>query len=169
MNHRILLVIAAAALFARSVTAQSVEIPLVPNTQAERHGLKRAWFSQIPLDVSKSRISYVTLQSGLLMVTTDEGMLFAINPETGLVLWSYQVGEPRFVTLAAGANDKYVGVVNATYLHLLDRASGGLIWKRELTGVPSRGPVLTENQICVPLALGPVEVYPLNEPAEKVL
>jgi hypothetical protein len=51
---------------------------------------------------------------------------------------------------------------------VLDRA-GGLVWKRELSGVPSRGPILTEKNVAIPMALGPIEAYKLDEPPEKAL
>src|SRR5262245_9348393 len=74
--------------------AQSIDVPLISQTVAERHGLTRAWYAQVPLDTAKAKVYRITLQADLLMIVTDEAMLYVYNPETGLLLWSYQVGEP---------------------------------------------------------------------------
>ncbi len=153
---------------AAAAPAQWYSVPLIPRWQAEQHGLKRAWFTQIPLDRSRSKISSIMQQSGLLLVVTEDAMLHVIDAESGLIQWSYQTGDRRFLTLAAGANAKQVAVVNGATLSVLDRASGAMVFRRELTGVPERGAVLSEDRVAVPLVLGPIEVYPLNIPAEKV-
>ena len=62
----------ALAITAKTLSAQSLEVPLVPQTVAEHAGLKRAWFAQVPLDQARSKITSVTLQSGALLVVTNE-------------------------------------------------------------------------------------------------
>ncbi len=123
---------------AAAAPAQWYSVPLIPRWQAEQHGLKRAWFTQVPLDRSRSKISSIMQQSGLLLVVTEDAMLHVIDAESGLIQWSYQAGDRRFLTLAAGANAKQVAVVNGATLAVLDRASGALVFRRELTGVPER-------------------------------
>jgi hypothetical protein len=137
-------------------------MPLVPRTVAERSGLVRAWYLQVPLDVTRSKITRIRLFSGLILVTTDEGMLHVIDAETGALQWSFQAGDRRTLTLAGGANATHVAVANTSTLFVLDRASGNLIFQRKLTGTPERGPVLTENHVVLPLVKGPLEVYSLK-------
>ncbi len=121
-----------------TVPAQWYSVSLIPRWQAELHGLKRAWFAQVPLDPARSKITSISLQSGLLLAVTDEAMLHVFDSESGLLRWSYQAGDRRFQTLAAGANSAYVAVVNGATLSVLDRTSGAIIFRRELTGVPER-------------------------------
>ena len=170
--HRFLLrilTLIAGAISASSLCAQSLEIPLVPQTIAEQVGLRRAWFAQVPLDQARSKITHVTLQAGALLVVTDESMLHVIDPETGLRQWSFAAGEPKMVALSAGANANYVAVANTVRLFVLDRAGGNLLFSPQLTGTPARGPVFTEHHVILPLMKGVLEAYPLNQDFGKLL
>ncbi len=148
--------------------AESRDIPLIPRTLVEQSGLVRAWYMQVPLDPARSKITRIRLFSGLILVVTDEGMLHVVDAETGLLRWSFQAGNSKTLTLAAGANSTHVAVANTSTLFVLDRASGNLIYKRGLSGTPERGPVLTEHHVILPLVRGPMEVYPLTD-ADKTL
>jgi hypothetical protein len=159
----------AVAIAAKSLSAQSLEVPLVPQTVAEHAGLKRAWFAQVPLDQARSKIIYMTLQSGALLVVTDESMLHVLDPETGLRQWSFSAGEPKLVALSAAANKDYVAVANTVRLFVLDRAGGNLVFSPPLTGTPARGPAFTEHHVIMPLMGGILEAYPLNQDFRKLL
>jgi hypothetical protein len=154
---------------ATSLRAQSLEVPLVPQTVAEHAGLKRAWFAQVPLDQARAKITYVTLQAGALLVVTDESMLHVLDPETGLRQWSFAADERKLVALSAGANKDYVAIANTVQLFVLDRAGGNLLFNPRLTGTPARGPVFTEHNLIVPMMAGVLEAYPLNEDFRKLL
>lgn len=170
MRPRLLFVLSGLLqLLATAAPAQWYNVPLIPRWQAEQHGLKRAWFAQVPLDRARSKITSITLHSGALLVVTDQAMLHVIDAESGLIQWSYQAGDRRFQTLAAGANATCVAVVNGSTLSVLERSSGAIIFRRELTGVAERGAILSDTRVAVPMVLGPIEVYPLDLPAEKVL
>jgi hypothetical protein len=54
-----------------------------------------------------------------LYATSERGMVQAIDAETGSTRWSTIVGDPRFPTTAAGANDKYAAVCNGSTLYVL--------------------------------------------------
>lgn len=149
--------------------AQSTEGALIPQTEAERAGLKRAWFAQVPLDVARSKISHIDLQAGLLLVITDESMLHVFDPETGLRLWSFQAGRRRYVAQSAGANATHVAVANNARLFVLDRDNGNLVFTHLMTGTPDRGPVLTDHHVMIPLVKGPVETYPLDIDFKELL
>ncbi|HKD35363.1 MAG TPA: PQQ-binding-like beta-propeller repeat protein, partial [Pirellulales bacterium] len=127
---------------------------VVPQSTAERHGLTRAWFTQIPVG-GRARIAYIVQDEGTLFVQTTDAMLYAIDAETGRMVWSQQVGSPGRPTMRPGANgraagdpsdaaiidtllnkteqtdraisarrDKVVAVANGTVLYLLNRADG---------------------------------------------
>ena len=143
--------------------AQSMDVPLIPQTTAEHAGLTRAWFVQAPLDATRSKLTHIDFQSGLLLVVTDEAQLHVLDPETGLRQWSFQVGDKHFVAQAAAANDNFVAVANNVHLFLLDRASGSLVFSPLLTGTPASGPVLTVDHVVTPLVTGQLEAYPTNQ------
>ncbi len=120
---------------------------------AERHGLTRAWFLQLPV-AGRTKITYITQDDGTLFVQTNSAMIFAIDAETGQIIWSQQVGEPGHPSTRIGANgrpapdaeaasvdkvlekadasehaislrhDKVVAVANGSNLYLLSRADG---------------------------------------------
>jgi hypothetical protein len=143
-------------------------MPLIPRTVAERSGLVRAWYLQLPLDQAKSKITRIRFFSGLILAVTDEGMLHVVDAESGQLRWSFQAGDRGKLVLAGGANATHVAVANTSTLFVLDRASGNLIYQRELTGTPERGPVLTEHHVILPLVKGPLEVYPLTDADKKL-
>jgi outer membrane protein assembly factor BamB len=153
---------------AKILPAQSREMPLIPRTVAERSGLVRAWYLQLPLDPAKSKITRIRFFAGLILAVTDEGMLHVVNAESGQLRWSFQAGDRGKLVLAGGANATHVAVANTSTLFVLDRASGNLIYQRELTGTPERGPVLTEHHVILPLVKGPLEVYPLVDADKKL-
>ena len=103
-----------------------------------------------------------------LLATTDLGAVHAIDAETGRTRWVTNVGDYRFATSEAAANDKYVAVLNGTSLYVLNSADGGLAWQRHTVGVPSTGPTLTDTHVFVPMLSGAVESYSLADFGEPM-
>ena len=66
--------------------------PLIDQNTARRYGLNRAWYKQISLDRTRDRIASVTLDHGGLFVQTKQGLLVALDAESGETLWSRQIG-----------------------------------------------------------------------------
>jgi outer membrane protein assembly factor BamB len=91
---------------ARPAAAVEASELLVPQFMAEAHGLTRAWFFQVPAIGGRSQVAYVVQDDGALFVATTTAMLYAIDSETGRLLWSQQVGEPNQLTLRPGANGR---------------------------------------------------------------
>jgi outer membrane protein assembly factor BamB len=146
------LMLCGSARLARAANAAEL---LVPQTSSERHGLTRAWFTQIPVG-GRSRITHIVQDDGTLLVQTSAAMLYALDTETGRILWSQQVGEPKRPTQRPAANgrptaqsdaaavdrilektdttdhsmslrrDKVVAVANGTTLYLLNRSDGSI-------------------------------------------
>lgn len=135
---------------------------LVSHGDAERFGLTRAWYAQMPVNAAHSRIVHVTLHRGMAMVQTDSAILVALDAETGRTLWSARLGNPRYPSLAPGANDEFVAVVNGSTLYVLDRTTGELKWKHQVPGSPSAGPALSPTHVFVPMFDGSIEGYQLD-------
>jgi outer membrane protein assembly factor BamB len=156
-----------------SIAAQSINVPLISQEQAQQIGLQRAWITQVPLDRARSKITHIKLQSGLLLVVTSERMLYVIDPESGQIQWSFLIGDRRLVALPAAANATHVAVANTGRVFVLDRNTGDVVMDRELTGTPQWGPVFTAKEVFLPLVKGPLEGYPLpldeNTKPEKIL
>jgi len=142
---------------------------LITQQDAARHGLDRAWFTQIRIDPGRSRVSHVRLFEGtgllpdVLFVQTDQAMVHALDAETGQTLWARAVGSRAQPTMPVGANAELVGVLNGSRLYLLDRSNGRILWERRVTGVPADGPVLTDKYVFVPTIGGLVLAYPIEK------
>ena len=146
---------------------QSVDDQLIPRTTAQRHGLRQAWFAQVEVDPASGHVSYITKDSGMLLVQTTNAMVHTLDAETGRTLWAVQIGRKSALSLAPAANDKYVAVINGTTLFIVDRKNGRLKWDRELTSVPGAGPVMSTTHVFVPMVSGLVEAYQLEKPEAR--
>lgn len=135
---------------------------LIPETTAARHGLTLAWFNQVQLDLTRGRVEQVVLHQGTLLVTTNRAMLHAMDAETGQTLWVQQVGQPEHPTLAPSASKEAVAVVNGSHLYVLQRDTGKLLWKAQLSGAPAAGPALSSRRVYVPMLSGMVQSFRLQ-------
>ncbi len=113
------------------------------------------------LQDSGRTIEFITRQvpEVTLYVVTKEGVLQAIDAETGRTRWRTIVGVPQRVTTQAGANEKHVAVTNGTTLHVFDRENGRAAWDTKLKNIPGAGPALSERFIFVPMINGRMEYY----------
>ena len=109
---------------ARSAFAVEASELLVPQFTAEQHGLTRAWFFQVPAIGGRSHLTHVVQDDGMLFVQTSTAMLYAIDSETGRLVWSQQVGQPNQPSLRPGANGRATAGLsdNAAIDKLLEKA-----------------------------------------------
>jgi hypothetical protein len=164
---RLLVALAVIAVALPLSPVAQAEPVLVTHEQAAQHGLERAWFAQVPVDASRSRVSSWYLYQDRLYAVTDSGIVTALNAETGEQLWSRQVGKPGYPAFGPGANSKYLGIVSGSKLYVLDRHDGRLMFSRSLGSAPSSGPALSEEYAFVALVTGRIEGYNLDDPAAQ--
>ena len=150
----------------RLTLGQQLGEVLISQSTAERHGLTRAWYAQIRLDGAIGRVTYVTLDRDVLFVQTSHAMLHAINAETGRTIWAQRVGQPRLLSMAPGANNQYVTVINGSTLYLIDRRTGRLQWSREVNGIAGAGPAVSLTRVFVPMINGMIEGYEIDKPKQ---
>jgi outer membrane protein assembly factor BamB len=91
-------------LAAAEARAENIADLLVSQSVVERHGLTRAWFAQLPLAGVRSKIVAVVPDDDLLLISTTTGDVHAVDSETGRLVWSAQVGDPRQPTLRPAGN-----------------------------------------------------------------
>jgi outer membrane protein assembly factor BamB len=108
---------------ARSALAVEASELLVPQFTAEQHGLTRAWFFQVPAIGGRSHLTHVVQDDGMLFAQTSTAMLYAIDAETGRLVWSQQVGQPNQPSLRPAANGRAVAGLsdNAAIDKLLEK------------------------------------------------
>lgn len=132
---------------------------LVPEADANAVGMTRAWFAQTTLERGREEVTSATFQDGVLFVTTENGRLQAFDGETGVTLWTVEVGTAQLLTPTV--NSKVVAVVCGTDLVVYDRFTGKKLSETALYGNPSAGPVATEREIYVPLFSERLAAYPI--------
>ncbi|MDP6447858.1 MAG: PQQ-binding-like beta-propeller repeat protein, partial [Pirellulaceae bacterium] len=123
--------------------------------QLQRAGLKP--------EIKVQQIPEITLYA-----TTTQGMIHAIDGETGRTKWMAMVGNNHHPTLAPGANDRYVAVVNGSYIYLLDQKDGRQLWRRQIDRAPGAGPALSPERVFVPTIDGKLVSFDLRDYKEPV-
>lgn len=120
LNAAVVLAVSSAAVLFNPAAARAADAAaqLVSQPLIERHGLTRAWFAQIPVG-GRTKITHITQDEGTLFVQTSDAMLYALDTETGRLIWSQQVGEPSRPTQKIGSNGK--ANAEASEQALLDR------------------------------------------------
>ncbi len=79
---------------------------LIQQSIVERHGLTRAWFTQVPVDGVRGEITYIVPDEGLLLVETSLATLHAIDAESGRIVWTAEFGNPRSPSLRPAGNGR---------------------------------------------------------------
>ena len=134
---------------ANATAAGIAKSRLVAERDAQAAGLTRAWFAQATLDRDREEVTSATLQDGVVFITTNGGVLQALDAENGTTLWTVNVG--REYLTAPAINSKIVAVLCGTRLVVYDRFSGKFLDETEVFGQPSAAPVATEREIYVPV------------------
>jgi len=165
----------AVGLIAANLAGQQVSAAtrstIIAETTAALHGLTRPWFTQVQLDRSRARIDSIVLQDGTLFVQTNQAILQAIDAETGQTLWVSEVGRRGHPSMRPAVNGQMVAVVNGSYLYIVNRFNGKLLWKRQVDGAPGAGAALSDIRAYVPMTNGMVLAYrlePVTNPAEEL-
>ena len=94
-----------------------------------------------------------------LFIQTNQGVVQAIDAQTGRTLWISDVGKRNYLTMAPAASDTCVAALNGSTLYILDRGSGTIKWSRSLVGAPGAGAAISNEMVFVPMANGTIEGY----------
>src|SRR5688572_13524283 len=81
-------------------------------------------------DAEPPSIETIVVPKITFYATSERGLVHAIDGETGKTLWTSSLGNPRYPTTNAAANDKFVGVCNGSTLYVLLASDGSLVWTR---------------------------------------
>jgi outer membrane protein assembly factor BamB len=128
--------------------------------------LAQARLDLLTTEGAKAKLVERVIPHTILMAQTDRGMLHVFDAETGATLWSRNVGRSDHPSTAAGANDKYVAMLNGLMLFVFNRADGRLAFERKVGGAPSAGPALSTDIVFIPMAGGKIEGYKLETPRD---
>jgi len=145
--------------------------PLITEPAARRHGLTRAWFTQVHMDRALGRVEHIVLDRGVLFVQTDRASVHAIDAETGESLWSRQIGRPDHPTTAPGLGKQMLAILNGSRLYVANRRNGDILYELAVDGAPGAGPAVSEKRAYVPMTSGMIMAYrlePLTDPLEEL-
>ena len=138
---------------------------LVANPNAARLGLHRSWFAQVRIDPTQQKVLQWVLDNDRLFALTSDGTVQSINSETGEILWTTKGSTGQASAIGIAANSKYVAMLGASRLYLLNRTDGQVLWSRQIGGPTCAAPALSETHAFVVLLNGRVEGYPLDKPS----
>jgi outer membrane protein assembly factor BamB len=94
-----------------------------------------------------------------MYVTSERGIVHALDGETGRTLWTTAIGSPQHPTTAAGANDNFVAALNGSQLYMMNSSDGSVVWNRFTVSAPGAGPALSDTLAFVPMINGQIEAY----------
>ncbi len=126
------------------------------------HGLTKAWMTQATIDRNRDDVRSLTVAGNNLYLQSREGVLQAIDAETGQNLWRVSIGTRGYPTLAPGATARHVAVTNGSRLFLLDATNGHEIWQRNLPHAPSAPPAVDAERVYLPLMDSKLLVYRID-------
>jgi hypothetical protein len=142
---------------------QSQSSALIDQTAANRHGLKRAWFTHVGVGGGRRPIVDMKFDGGTLFVQTGMATTHAIDGATGNTLWRSEVGSPDHPSMPLGVGEKNVAVLNGTTLYVLDRATGQVVFTTRMARTPAAGAAVTAAAVFVPNLAGQLETYSIAE------
>ena len=120
-------------------------------------GLKLKWAFGLP--AASEVYAQPTLAGGQLYVSSDTGMVYAIDPKSGCARWSFQAdGGVRTAAVLGEIGGRalvFFGDIKAK-AYALDARTGELVWKTEVDDHPlgriTGAPVLSEGRLYVPVS-----------------
>lgn len=121
----------ASAVFVLPIAARAGEMPLIADAALFRVGLTPYWTARLPLSAGDS-VKDAFLVDEALYVSTDEGILFALTADVGLIRWGeklterdYTIQAPSHVLTADAAGPLVVATTSRFYV--MERFSGDTI------------------------------------------
>jgi outer membrane protein assembly factor BamB len=133
------------------------EIPT--RTALARLGLEKQWSTVAPLGVSNERLLRMNADGGDLFLQTSLGHVHAYDAESGRYKWGVRLEQTSESALPVSVNSSQVFVTCLKTLWCLDRATGALIWKKELEELPATGTTADEDFVVVGLTSGKLVAY----------
>jgi outer membrane protein assembly factor BamB len=160
-----------AACWAPAAAMAAYPSPIVPQPEAARHGLTRAWHVQVDLDRGQGRVSHVVLAEDAIYVQTTRSVIHAISAETGESLWSSTVGRHDRPSLTPDVSKDLLATINGSHLYVVNRYNGDLLNQTKLDGAAGAGPGLSEKRAYVAMIGGLVVAYrldPITDPSKEL-
>ena len=108
------------------------------------------------------KVDQFSLPETTIYLLTGEGLVVALDADTGRNKWTTQVGSGQFPAIGLGSDDKHVAAVVGSTIYCLDPANGKVIWSRRCKHAVSASPAVCEDYVYVPLLDGRMEALPIE-------
>ena len=106
--------------------------------------------------------SNYSLPKSVLYTLASNGMVSAIDADTGVHYWDRVIASGSRV-VGLGASDNKVAVVIGSRVFCLNAADGRVLWDRQTTYSPGASPAVSDAHIFVPLANGRLQTYSIED------
>ena len=143
------------------LTAQTIS--LIAPSELDPYGLKRVWYSQLPLHSADGKVGDILLEGGQLFITTSEAKLHVFDSETGKWLWSRSVGQRGIPLTEPAVNSRVVAVHNNLAVFLFNRKTGKQLMQIPLPESAAAACEMSEHYLYVPMVNKTLLVYALRE------
>lgn len=109
------------------------------------------------------KVSSYTLPKSTIYTLSDDGLVTAIDADTGDFLWEQLIGDMSLDVVGLGAGDDHVAVVVGSKVYCLTAADGRTLWSKETIYVPSSSPAVSDTNILVPLGNGRLQSFVIED------
>jgi outer membrane protein assembly factor BamB len=106
----------------------------------------------LQLEPFSQRLTYI-------VTLTSNGILSAIDAETGSVLWKAEAGDSRLESYGPGVSDESVVATNGNSVYVFDLTTGNLLASRKLAFTPTGTPTAVLGKAVVPSIEGRLIAY----------
>ena len=107
-------------------------------------------------DTPGAMLAPPSVVDGRVYVTTEDGVVAALDGDTGATLWRYEIGSPSDSAPAVTGNAIYVGARNHRLL-ALNREDGALLWERNLGNIVLGSAIVVDGTVYVGSTNGKLE------------
>lgn len=151
------------ALSTFAVAQTKTNSPLPVQRQLSRLGLERAWWAQAVINPSRDKVEHVAIDEDVVYVQASSGVTTAFDAETGHQLWAVQLGRFDQPSFPAISNEDEALIVVGSTMYGLDKYTGRMLWNLTISGQPSTGPSVDDNQVYFGTLDGRVYSYNLKK------
>lgn len=115
------------------------------------------------IDDVEIKVSSYTLPKSVLYALSSDGVVTAIDADTGDILWDQLIGSIDLNVVGLGASNNHVAVIVGSKVYCLNSKDGRTLWSKETVFAPSASPAVSDSNILVPLGNGRLQSFRIED------
>lgn len=131
-------------------------------TPLARLGLERSWLVYIPIGPGEN-VMTMSVDEDMLFTQTDQANLYALDAESGQILWTVNLGRPTKQAKPVSVNSHSVFATNADMLFMIDRATGRIVTSFHLEDFATSPTAANEEFVVVGTNSGRVVAFRVRD------